>query len=137
MRTRWNARLTRHHGGQEDTGINVNRFQSTIASIHHPSVTRSRKIRYTAPSLSETSHSSRFQYVDDGSHQLPDVRHGPAHASTCPPASPRRSEVTATGRPSATATRAGTGRRQRRKADTMGTAEVAEAAEPSEAVRVT
>ena len=35
--------------------------QSTIASINHPSVTRSRKIRYTAPSLSETSHSSRFQ----------------------------------------------------------------------------
>ena len=50
-------------------------------------------------------------------HQSPDVRHGPAQCVTAPPAKPRRSVVTRTGRPSATATRAGTGWRQRRRAD--------------------
>ena len=44
------------HGGQSFdafTGV-----QSTIASTNHPPVTRSLKIRYTAPSPSTTSHSS-------------------------------------------------------------------------------
>ena len=39
---------------------------------------------------------------------------------TVPPANPRRSVVTRTGRPSAIATRAGTGWRQRRSADING-----------------
>ena len=134
-----------------------------MASINHPSVSRSRKIRYPAPSLSATSHSSRFHpllawsptrgpqhgsraggptptpdtlaalswlvgpHISPGApdashgpqalHHSPDVRHGPAHAITCPPTNPQRSVVTRTGRPSATATRAGTGCRQRRRAE--------------------
>src|SRR5438093_7540002 len=39
---------------------------------------------------------------------------------TAPPVKPRRSVVTRAGRPSATATRAGTGCRQRRTAETSG-----------------
>ncbi|PYR41934.1 MAG: hypothetical protein DMF93_07205 [Acidobacteria bacterium] len=53
-------------------------------------------------------------------HHSPDVRHGPAQRITVPPAKPRRSVVTRTGRSAATATRAGTGWRQRRSADTSG-----------------
>src|SRR5262245_26903425 len=53
-------------------------------------------------------------------HHDPDVRHGPEQRSTAPPAKPRRSVVTRTGRPSAIATRAGTGWRHRRSADVNG-----------------
>src|SRR5438094_3409429 len=113
--------------------------------MNHSSLSRSLKIRYTAPSLSATSHSSRDQdgqlfLLSRGAppplanasrasrsalargawpqalHQYPDVRHGPATCTTLPPANPRRSVVTRTGRPSLTATRAGTGSRQRRRA---------------------
>src|SRR5712692_8901910 len=34
-----------------------------MASMNHASVSRSRKIQYTAPSLSATSHSSRFHFL--------------------------------------------------------------------------
>ena len=103
--------------GTTDTKVN----QSAMASINHPSVSRSRKIRYTAPSLSATSHSSRSHGGRKGwrappAHHSPDVRHGPARVSTWPPSNPRRSVVTHTGSPSTTATRAGTGCRQRRRA---------------------
>src|SRR5262245_30289527 len=50
-------------------------------------------------------------------HHSPDDRHGPAQRITFPPAKPRRSVVTRTGRSSTTATRAGTGWRQRRTAE--------------------
>jgi len=53
-------------------------------------------------------------------HHDPDVRHGPAHCTTAPPAKPRRSVITRTGRPSAIATRAGTGCLHRRSADANG-----------------
>ena len=50
------------------------------------------------------------------SHHSPDVLHGPDARTTVPPANPRRSVVTRTGRPLASAaTRPGTGWRQRRK----------------------
>src|SRR5947207_10969493 len=65
-------------------------------------------------------------------HQFPDERHGPAQATTLPPANPRRSVVTRTGRPPATATRAGTGWRHRRNAELAEFAEPAESAEPAE-----
>src|SRR5262245_26752611 len=51
-------------------------------------------------------------------HHSPELRHGPADATMAPPANPARSVVTRTGRPSATATRAGTGWRHRRSAET-------------------
>ena len=48
-----------------------------------------------------------------------DVRHGPAHVSTAPPAKPRRSVETRSGRRARSmSTRAGTGCRQRRRTDT-------------------
>src|SRR5437588_11056180 len=50
-------------------------------------------------------------------HHSPEVRQGPADFTTAPPANPRRSVVTRTGQSPATATRAGTGSRQRRRAD--------------------
>src|SRR5437773_11156277 len=107
-------------------------------------------MRYTAPSLSATSHSSRFQPLGRmggkglpalpappalpalPAHHSPDVRHGPAACTTIPPANPRRSVVTRTGRPFVTVTRAGTGSRQRRRADTTATTVNPDPAEPEE-----
>src|SRR4051812_19499277 len=101
-------------------------------------------MRYIAPSLSETSHSSRYHRAawydacgagtevsppPAAAHHSPDVLHGPEARTTLPPVKPRRSVVTRTGRPSATATRAGTGWRQRRIALTTVDAEPAEPAE--------
>src|SRR4029079_16068202 len=75
------------------------------------------------PSVSVTSHSSRSQppaaaaLLAPMSHHSPDVLHGPDALTTVPPANPRRSVVTRTGRPLASAaTRPGTGWRQRRRA---------------------
>ena len=56
----------------------------------------------------------------DSSHQCPEVRHGPALSTTAPPLMPRRSGVRRMGRPSCNVTRAGTGKRKRRKATEQG-----------------
>src|SRR6266496_2494568 len=57
---------------------------------------------------------------DSTVHHSPELRHGPTQCTTDPPAKPRRSVVTRTGRPFSTVTRAGTGWRQRRTADVIG-----------------
>ena len=80
--------------------------QSTIASMNHPSVSRSRKTRYTAPSASPTSHSSRshegrkggtgWQSASASRCSVPAL---PATSCSCPCPPAHHSPTCATGRP--------------------------------------
>src|SRR5437764_809246 len=76
-----------HHGGEFS--------QSTIASTNHASVSRSWKMRYTAPSPNATSHSSRFHAGRQGGQGwrgglvgFVEVMHSSAPAPPALPASP-------------------------------------------------